>query len=411
MSSTPPVTALIRGDLISSGRRLDDAVVQVERDRFGWVGPAASWPGAELPPPAPGQLILPGLVDVHCHGGGGAGFPEADDTAVRTATDHHLHQGTTGLVASLVSAPGDVLAERVRALVPHVAAGRLVGIHLEGPFLVSTRCGAQDPRTIVPGDPILLRRLIDAGQGTIVSITLAPETARLEELLDILGAADVTPSFGHTDASTAATNAAIAAVGGRRLGATHLFNAMPPLLSRAPGPVAACLAAAARGEMVLELVADGVHLADETVSMVFELVGAEQIALVTDATAAAGMPDGRYPLGTMTIDVVAGQARLVAPPGEAGAIAGGTARLIDVLRRTVQQAGVALTDAVTAATSTPARLIGREGDLGDVLPGRRADLLLTDHKLRPQGVLRAGRWVVAPGSGGARNRVSGTTAD
>jgi N-acetylglucosamine-6-phosphate deacetylase len=390
-----PGREVVRGDLVTSGRRLDDAVVLVEGKRIAWVGPAASWPGpvGDLPGPAAGRLILPGLVDVHCHGGAGHGFPEADADGMRAASDHHLRQGTTTLLGSLVSAPADVLERRIHALLPLVGSGHLAGIHLEGPFLSAVRCGAQDPRSIVPGDPILLRRLIDAGQGAIRSMTLAPETARLTDLLDILAAAGVTPSFGHTDASAASTRSAIAAVGGRRLGATHLFNGMPPLHSRAPGPVAACLAAAAHGSMVVELIGDGVHLADETVAMVFELVGADHVALVTDAMAAAGKPDGRYPLGPMTVDVAGGVARLANDSGAPGAIAGGTARLVDVLRRAVRDAGVPLPEAVTAATTTPARLLGLEAEVGDVVPGRRADLLITDAGLLPRAVLRAGRWI------------------
>jgi N-acetylglucosamine-6-phosphate deacetylase len=245
----------------------------------------------------------------------------------------------------------------------------------------------------VPGDPALLSRLLDAAGGAVRSMTLAPETPRLGELLAVLARADVTPSFGHTDASAGVTRAAIEAVGGRRLGATHLFNAMPPLHHRAPGPVGACLAAAAQGAMVVELVGDGVHLADDTVAEIFALVGPGRIALITDAMAAAGMPDGRYPLGPMTVDVAGGVARLATDDGTPGAIAGGTARLIDVLRRTVVDAGVALPDAVTAATATPARLLGLDAEVGDVVPGRRADLLITDDDLMPRAVMRAGCWV------------------
>ena len=398
----PPERELIRGDLIASGRLLEDAVVLVEGERIAWVGAAASWPGppGDLPAPSP-RLILPGLVDVHCHGGAGHGFPEAAAEGMRAACDAHLERGTTTLIGSLVSAPADVLAKRVGALLPLVASGHLAGVHLEGPFLSIARCGAQDPDSIVPGDRHLLRRLIDAGEGMIRSMTLAPETPHLTDLLDLLAAADITPSFGHTDASAAVTRAAIAGVGGRRLGATHLFNGMPPLHSRAPGPVAACLAAAARGAMVVELIGDGVHLADETVAMVFDLVGPGQIALTTDAMAAAGMPDGRYPLGPMTVDVVAGVARLASDSGTPGAIAGGTARLLDVVRRAVRDAGVPLPDAVTAATATPARLLGVDDEVGDVVPGRRADLLITDVDLEPLAVLRAGRRVdTAPAGAG-----------
>jgi N-acetylglucosamine-6-phosphate deacetylase len=390
---------LVRGDLVGSGRRLDDAVVQVDGERITWVGPAGSWPGpaGDLPRPAPGRLVLPGLVDAHCHGAAGHGFPEADDAGLRAAAAHHLQHGTTTLVGSLVSAPAEVLLRRIAALLPLVERGELAGIHLEGPFLSVARCGAQDPRSLLPGDPDLLRRLLDAGQGAVRTVTLAAETSRRTELLDVLAAADVVPSYGHTDASAAVTREAIDAADGRRLGATHLFNGMPPLLSRAPGPVAACLAAAARGAMVVELVGDGVHLADETVGMVFDLVGPEHIALVTDAMAAAGMPDGRYPLGAMTVDVRSGVARLAGDAGTPGAIAGGTARLLDVVRRTVRHAGVPVVDAVTAATATPARLLGLDADVGDVVPGRRADLLLTDPDLGLEAVMHAGRWV-GPGA-------------
>jgi N-acetylglucosamine-6-phosphate deacetylase len=201
----------------------------------------------------------------------------------------------------------------------------------------------------------------------------------------------VLPSFGHTDAAAGAMTAAIrAAAATGRLSATHLFNGMPPLLSRAPGPVAACLAAAARGELVLELIGDGVHLAPETVSTVFDLVGPGQIALVTDAMAAAGMADGRYRLGALPVEVAGGVARLATGDGP-GAIAGGTARLIDVVRRTVA-AGVPLADAVRSATATPAALLGRS-DVGHLAAGARADVLVTDPRLIPIAVLRAGRWV------------------
>jgi N-acetylglucosamine-6-phosphate deacetylase len=275
-----------------------------------------------------------------------------------------------------------------------VATGELAGVHLEGPFLAAARCGAQDPAALLPGDPDLLRRLLAAGAGSVVSMTLAPETRAAAELIAVLRLSGVLPSFGHTDADAASTTAAIrAAAAGGRLSATHLFNGMPPLLSRAPGPVAACLAAAARGELVLELVGDGVHLAPETVATVFDLVGADAVALTTDAMAAAGMPDGSYRLGALPVVVAGGVARLARADGAAGAIAGGTSRLVDVLRRTVRDAGVDLATAVTAATRTPARLLGCDGEVGELTAGRRADVLVTDPALVPTAVLRAGRWV------------------
>ncbi|MYW72031.1 N-acetylglucosamine-6-phosphate deacetylase, partial [Pseudonocardia sp. SID8383] len=271
-----------------------------------------------------------------------------------------------------VSAPPTVLAERIATLRPLVVAGDLAGIHLEGPFLAAARCGAHDPRAILPGDPALLDELLTKADGAVASVTYAPETAHAADLLAVLATHGVLPSIGHTDADARTTATGIARAGGAPMSATHLFNAMPPMHHRAPGPVAACLAAAARGELVVELVADGVHLSPDTVAAVFDLVGPDRVALVTDAMAAAGMPDGRYHLGTMQVRVDDGVARI--PDGP---IAGGTACLVDVVRATVRDAGVRLQDAVLAATRTPARLLGLDGEVGSLAPGHRADVLVT----------------------------------
>ena len=384
---------LLRGSLVSRGSVIDDGLVAVDGDRIAFAGPTADWTGP--PPPPPCGVLLPGLVDVHCHGGAGYGFPDADADGVAAARHHHLRHGTTSMLASLVSAPAAALRERVELLAPLVESGEVAGIHLEGPFLSAARCGAQDPAAIVPGDPGLLRQLIDIGAGAVRSVTLAPETANVAGLLDVLARHDVLPGFGHTDADAATTTAAVAAAvaGGRPPSATHLFNGMPPMHHRSPGPVAACLAAAARGDMVLELIGDGVHLAHETVAMVFDLVGPERIALVTDAGAAAGRADGRYLLGSVVTEVVAGVARVAGRGGDGPSpIAAGTARLIDVVRRTVRQAGVPLAAAVTAASATPARLLGLT-DVGDLVAGLSADLVVIDDELAPLAVMRAGRWV------------------
>jgi N-acetylglucosamine-6-phosphate deacetylase len=379
---------LLRGRVVTATGVLPDGVVRVDGTRIGWVGPATELPAEDLPA-ASEVTLLPGLVDVHCHGGAGHGFPEADTDGVRAAAAHHRAHGTTTLLASLVSAPVDTLLERVRMLAPLVHAGELDGLHLEGPFLSVARCGAQDPASIVPGDPGLLQQLLVAGGGAVRSMTLAPETAHHAELVSLLRSHGTVPSIGHTDADAATTAAAIEAAGAGPLSATHLFNGMPPLHHRSPGPVAACLAAAARGALVVELIGDGVHLADETVASVFALVGADRVALVTDAMAAAGMPDGDYPLGPLDVRVRGGVARLAGSGDQP--IAGGTARLVDVVRRAVTSAGVPLADAVTAAARTPARLLGLD-DRGELAAGFRADVLVTDAGLVPLAVLQAGRW-------------------
>jgi N-acetylglucosamine-6-phosphate deacetylase len=381
---------IVRGRVVAAGRVIPDGVVAVRGSRVEWVGPADRWTG-RLPAAAPEPVtVIPGLVDVHCHGGGGFGFPEADIEGCEHAARHHRSVATTTMLASLVSAPAEVLLRRVRLLADLTEAGEVAGVHLEGPFLSVRRCGAQDPANVIDGDPGLLEQLLEAGRGTVRSMTLAPETPHFAELVSVLRHHGAVPSLGHTDASSTATRDAVAAASsGGPLSATHLFNGMAPMHHRRPGAVAACLAAAARDELVVELIGDGVHLADETVSAVFDLVGPDRIALVSDAIAAAGMPDGRYPLGSVDVDVADGVARLAGMR----AIAGGTSRLLDVVRRAVAHAGVDLAAAVSAASVTPARLLGLSSEIGDLAAGLRADLALLGDDLELIAVMRSGHWI------------------
>lgn len=393
----PPIPdTVLRGRVVTPDTELPDAVLAIAGDRIVWVGPHRDAPSADWPAPqAVGTTLLPGLIDVHCHGGGGHSFPDADRGGSITAARHHLAHGTTGLVASLVTAAPAAMTAAIEVSAALVDAGVLAGIHLEGPFLAPARCGAQDPASLRLPDPALLDALLEAGRGHVVSMTYAPELPGARELVERLAAQGVVPSLGHTDADAETARAALrssAAVAATGLvSVTHLFNGMRPFHHRDPGPVAASLAAAARGDAVLELVADGAHLADATVAAVLDLVGPGAVALVTDAMAAAGMPDGDYRLGPQSVRVVDGIARLAAPDDQRGVLAGGTARLIDVVRRCVRQAGIELAAAVEAASLTPARLLGIDHLTGALTAGRRADVLAVDDDLEPVAVWRAGR--------------------
>ncbi len=302
-----------------------------------------------------------GLVDIHHHGAAGAEYG-LDDEDSRRAAAHHRAAGVDHLVASLVSAPAAALERQVATLSPLVADGTLAGIHLEGPFLAEGRRGAHDPAALEDPDPALVERLVtvaaDHGApGAIRQLTFAPERPGAETLVRALVAHGIRPAVGHTEADASTTADALAAVAGLQ-GApalvTHLFNAMPPLHHRAGGPVAAALAAAGRGEAVVELIADGVHVTPEVVRMVFDTVGADQVALVSDAMAATGLGDGTYRLGSLEVVVEGGTALTRGT----GAIAGSTSTLAGCVRWAVDVAGIPEADAVRSATLTPARALG-----------------------------------------------------
>ncbi len=392
------------GTIITDGAVLSDGAVAVSDDLIAYAGPRsgfdpAGFPGVRVLEVPDGGTILPGLVDLHCHGAAGGGFPNDDEATCRTAVDFLHRSGTTTLLASLVTASIEDLERQIGVLRPLVDDGLVAGIHAEGPFLSRHRCGAQDPAWLRDPGPELLERLLAAAGGTLRTMTYAPELPGAGALVAMLADHGVTPSLGHTDADAATTAAALehaagllSAAGSDRFGAgarptvTHLFNGMPPLHHRSPGPVAACLRLAAAGTAAVELIGDGVHLDPETVRMVFDVAGAENVALVTDSMAATGLPDGDYQLGPSAVTVRGGTATLASN----GALAGGTATLLEVVRRTVE-AGVAPAAAVLAATAVPARVLGLESAIGSLTSGLRADLVVVDRDFRPATVLRSGR--------------------
>ena len=361
---------------------LPDAYVAWRGGVITEVRPAA--PGDRSPDQVPGgapddapgadPLILPGLVDVHDHGALGHGFPGSDAEGCAAAAAHHRRWGTTTLFASTVSALPADLARQVAVLADVADDGHIDGIHLEGPFINACRCGAQDPRAIVPGDPAALEMLLDAGRGHVRAVTLAPETDRIGDLLRICAERGLVVSFGHTDAGYDLTARTIDAANalGLTVTATHLFNAMPPVHHREPGAAGALLAASARGEAIVELIADGVHLSDAMVDLVRATTGADGITLVSDAMAAAGMPDGDYVLGTLPVIVDGGVARLK----DGGNIAGGTSTIFDQVMRMLHR-GIDPADVARMASATGAKATGF-ADRGAVAVGKRADLLLCD---------------------------------
>lgn len=384
---------VVRGQVVTADDVIDDGALAIDSGALTFVGP---WGAA--PPPVraagaaarPAGYLLPGLIDVHNHGGGGASFPDSrtPKDVARGVAEHRRH-GTARQIASLATASPGTLRERLSLLADAADAGEIAGIHLEGPFIAAGRCGAQDPTHILPGDPGLTRELLRLGRGHVRTMTIAPETPQFTRVVAELVEAGAVPSLGHTDAGANVMRAAIEecrealAGSGRRATITHLFNGMRPLHHRTPGPVPPALAAASRGEVVLELIGDGVHLHPGLVADVFDLVGADNIALVTDAMAATGMADGEYRLGGVDVVVTGGIARLAGAQAgsEPRSIAGGTAHLLDVVRTSVA-GGVRLVDAVRSAATVPAHIIDPTGNFGALKVGYAADVIHVNDDLR-----------------------------
>jgi N-acetylglucosamine-6-phosphate deacetylase len=397
---TVPDALLLTGTLLTDGTTVRDGAVAMMDGRIAYAGPRADLRSAALPSLRerelpPGSLLLPGLIDLHCHGAAGGDFPGGDAAAARAGVKFLHRSGTTTLLASLVTAPREDLLRSARELKVLADEGLIAGIHAEGPFLSHARCGAQDPRFLLDPHPGLLDELVEAAGGHLRTMTYAPELPGSDALVRGLVSSGVTPSLGHTDADTRTTAdslthaADLLAASGResaRPTVTHLFNGMPPLHHRSPGPVAACLRLAAAGRVAVELVADGVHLDPGTVRTVFELVGAANVALVTDSMAATGLPDGEYELGPAGVVVRDGEARL----RSSGALAGGTATLLDVVRRTIA-AGVDAAEAVLSATAVPAAVLGLGAEVGSLRTGLRADVVVVDAGFQPTLVLRGGQ--------------------
>jgi N-acetylglucosamine-6-phosphate deacetylase len=365
-------------------------VLHGEVCRPGWLETSGrrilACAAGEPPRPAdvafPDSVVVPGFIDMHVHGGGGASYTEAHTAEIARAAEFHLRRGTTTTLASLVTAsPADMLPA-VRALVEATRVGTVAGIHLEGPWLSPARCGAHDRQQLRDPDPAEIDAVLAAGGGAIRMVTLAPELPGSGDAVDRFLEAGVVVAVGHTDATYAQTKQAIAR--GATVG-THLFNAMRPLHHREPGPALALLE---DPRVTVELIADGVHVHPALVRAVIEAAGPERVALVTDATAAAGLPDGSFRFGPLPVDVVSGVARVRGT----STIAGSTATMDRLFRAVAQpHSDTELAAAVRMTAATPARVLGLDR-VGSLRAGLDANLVVLDQGLQVTAVMANGEW-------------------
>lgn len=361
--------------LVDDGAIVDDAWMRIEHGRVVSRGVGASWGPADQVVDAKAvagtdAVLAPGFIDIHGHGGAGASFDDGVG-AIRTARALHREHGTTRAVVSLVTAPLDDLALRVGEIADLMETDAdILGSHLEGPFLDPAHHGAHEPTLLRNPIGADVSRLLTAGRGTIRQVTIAPELPGGLDAIRLIVDSGAAAAVGHTSADAAIAVAAFEA-GASVL--THAFNAMPGIHHRAPGPV---LAAAADHRVVLEAIADGVHLDPHVIKLVFDSAPG-RVALITDAMAAAGSDDGHYDLGAVSVTVKDGIARA----DDTGSIAGSTLTQDAALRGAIA-AGVALPEAIRALTATPARAIGYGDRLGRLVDGFVGDAVLLDAQLR-----------------------------
>ncbi|MFJ1599992.1 N-acetylglucosamine-6-phosphate deacetylase [Streptomyces sp. NPDC088261] len=381
MAARAKSTVLTGGRVVLPTGIVDGGRVIVEGGRI-----TADAPADAVSLDLSGHWVVPGFVDMHNHGGGGASFTSGSVDEVLKGVRTHLEHGTTTLVASLVTGEADFLAQRAGILSELVEQGDLAGIHFEGPFISPCRKGAHSEELLRDPDPAAVRKLVDAGRGTVRMVTLATELPGGIDSVRLLAELGVIAAIGHTDATYEQT---VEAIDAGATVATHLFNAMPPIGHRAPGPIAALLE---DERVTVELINDGTHLHPAALELAFHRAGARRVAFITDAMDAAGFGDGLYQLGPLAVEVKEGVARLV----EGGSIAGSTLTLDTAFRRAVTVDRLPVGDVVRAISANPAKLLGVYDRVGSLEPGKDADLVVLDAEFAVKGVLRRGEWVIEP---------------
>lgn len=354
--------------------QVDDFWMLVDGDTIVSTGTGEP-PNAESTVDLDGHWLVPGFLDLHVHGAGGHSYDDGPVEILAGVAAHHAH-GTTRTLISLVANPIADLQAGLSGIADLCEANPLIlGSHLEGPYLAANRRGAHSLDFLREPQPAEIEELLDAARGTLRQITIAPELPNALESIDVLVEAGVVVAVGHTEADFEQTREAFDR--GARL-VTHLFNAMPGIHHRAPGPI---IAAFEDERVMIELILDGLHVHPDVAALAFRSAPG-RIALVTDAMAAAGYSDGDYSLGSLNVQVREGLAMLRGTD----TIAGSTLTQDAALRCAIDSTGVAPADAVAALTLAPAKILGIEHRHGLLAAGFVADAVMLDSSLRVENV-------------------------
>jgi N-acetylglucosamine-6-phosphate deacetylase len=386
--------AITGGVLVAPGLPELPGAVLLDGRTIAAAGPDVVAPADTPRLAANGGYVVPGFVDVHVHGGGGADFMDGTADAARTVCRFHASGGTTALLATTAAAPLqellDVMATVDAARRDGTGGAAILGVHLEGPYFAGTKHGCHLPGEVRPPRREEYLALLDRYPGLVRWMTLAPELPGALELIGALRIRGAVAAAGHTEATEPEIERAVAA---GLAHATHLYCAMSTIVKdgprRIPGLVEVALAS---DSLTTEVIADGHHLAPSLLRLAWRAKGPERLLLVSDAMRAAGMPDGTYtfgpPHGTPAI-VAGGVARTLDNTGYASS----TARACDLVRTMVHRAGCPLGDAVRMASLTPATVLGLANRKGRLAPGWDADLAILDRQLNVRATVVAGEVV------------------
>ena len=339
-----------------------------------------------------GSYAIPGLIDLHFHGCKGYDFCDGTKEAIAEIAKYEASIGVTAIAPATMTLPVEEL-ERILAVAASykkeaeesgTQGADLIGINMEGPFISPTKKGAQDERNIIPCDSDICQRFLDASEGLVKFVGIAPECSEesvhfIQQMKD-----KVHISLAHTNADYDTAMDAFQAGANH---AVHLYNAMPSFTHRAPGVIGAV---ADNKHVNAELICDGVHIHPSVVRATFQMLGADRMILISDSMRATGMSDGRYTLGGLEVDVVGNRATLVSD----GALAGSATNLLDCMRTVVKKMGIPLETAVACATMNPAKALGEYENYGSITPGKKGNVVLLDSELNLKMVVKEGTEVL-----------------
>lgn len=333
-----------------------------------------------------GMYAVPGLIDLHFHGCKGDDFCDGSRDAIARIAEYEASVGVTAIAPATMTLPVEDLERILRVAAEYKKGAHskkeadLVGINMEGPFISPAKKGAQDERNIIPCDVEVCERFLEASEGLVKFIGIAPEES--ENALSFIEAVrdKVNVSLAHTNADYDTAMAAFKAGADH---AVHLYNAMPPFTHRAPGVIGAVYD---NKHVMAEIICDGVHIHPAAVRATFEMMGADRMILISDSMRAAGMPDGSYTLGGLDVNVVGNRATLASD----GAIAGSVTNLMDCVKTVVKTMNIPLETAIACATINPARSLGIDAEYGSIASGKKAHIVLMDQELNVRQVTKDG---------------------